>query len=297
MIIISIGGGLGNQMFEYAFYYKVKQLYPETIIKLDFFNTLGYSHNGYEIERIFGLKSQECTLEELKQVSDICPVQKRFYKWCKFLEKIRHKIFGIKASCIVQQDATMFEDKFYKIDIEKSYYFFGIFANYLFFNDIAEEIRNIYRFPMIVDERNKLWECTIKNTESVGIHIRRGDYIEWGIDLVPISFYREAMSIIEKKVLGKAIHYFVFTDDVDYVKSELCNVPNLQIVEGNEGTQSYIDMQLMSLCKHNIIANSTFSFWGAFLNRNASKIVIAPNLPYTGCKHPFICDDWIVIDV
>lgn len=297
MIIISVGGGLGNQMFEYAFYYKVRKQYPDTEVKLDLFNTLGYSHNGYEIEKIFGLKAEECTLKELKRVSDICPAQARFYKWRKFAEKVRHKFFGVKSSCIMQKDATLYEDKFFKLDVSKSYYLFGIFANYRFFNDIAEEIQDIYSFPMIADERNKLWESRINSTESVGIHIRRGDYIEWGIDLAPDTFYREAMSIIEGKLLNREIHYFVFTDDPDYVKERFGDVANLQVIEGNEGIQSYIDMQLMSLCKHNIIANSTFSFWGAFLNKNADKIVVAPNLPYTGCKCPFVCEDWITIEV
>lgn len=296
MIIISVGGGLGNQMFEYAFYYKVKKLYPETEVKLDIFNTLGHSHNGYEIDKIFGLKAEECTVEELGKVSDICPAQKNFYKWHKFLEKVRHKIFGVKSSCVMQKDATVFEDKFFKLDASKSYYFFGVFANYKFFNDIAEEIRNIYCFPEIEDECNKFWESRINNTESVGIHIRRGDYIEWGIDLVPDTFYREAMSIIEEKLPGKEIHYYVFTDDPGYVKNKFSDVVNLQVIEGNEGTKSYVDMQLMSLCKHNIIANSTFSFWGAFLNRNERKIVIAPNMPYNGCEKPFTCDEWITIN-
>lgn len=297
MIIISIGGGLGNQMFEYAFYSKIRHVYPETEIKLDIMNTFGYAHNGYEIEKVFGLQAEACTLEELKKVSDVYPVNAPFYKWHKFFEKVRHKFLGAKSSCIMQNDPTRYEDKFFKLDISKSYFFYGVFANYNFFSDIAEEIRNMYCFPAIMDERNKSWESIINNTESVGIHIRRGDYIDWGINLVPDTFYREAMSIIEKKLLDREIVYFVFTDDPDYVKDKFSDIANLHVIEGNEGARSYIDMQLMSFCKHNITANSTFSFWGAFLNKNLEKIVVAPNLPYTGCQYPFICNDWITIEI
>ena len=131
----------------------------------------------------------------------------------------------------------------------------------------------------------------------MSIHVRRGDYLEWGIDLVPDVFYRNAMKFIQEKKRNAELHFFVFTDDAEYVRENYYDIKNLYVVEGNTGKESYRDMQLMSLCKHNIIANSTFSFWGAYLNRNMSKIVIAPNLPYTGCKIPFACDDWVVMDV
>lgn len=297
MIIISVGGGLGNQMFEYSFYYKMKHLYPEVEIKLDIMNTFGFAHNGYEIEEIFGLHAKQCTLEELKKVSDIYPMNGQFYKLNKFIEKIRHKLWGIKPSCKIQTDATAYEESFFDLDIERSYYLFGVFANYRFFSDLGDEIQSMYTFPPIIDEKNKLWKSKIISTESVSIHVRRGDYLEWGIDLVPDVFYRNAMKFIQEKKRNAELHFFVFTDDAEYVRENYYDIKNLYVVEGNTGKESYRDMQLMSLCKHNIIANSTFSFWGAYLNRNMSKIVIAPNLPYTGCKIPFACDDWVVMDV
>ena len=79
MIIISIGGGLGNQMFEYAFYLMMKEIYPNVEIKLDIMHTFGYAHNGYEIEKIFGLKSEECSLNELMKLSDIYPIDGKNY--------------------------------------------------------------------------------------------------------------------------------------------------------------------------------------------------------------------------
>ena len=89
--------------------------------------------------------------------------------------------------------------------------------------------------------------------------------------------------------------FFVFTDDIEYAEKLFYDTSKFIIVKGNSGRNSYRDMQLMSLCRHNITANSTFSFWGAYLNRNNDKIVVAPDIPFSGTKNPFICDDWIRI--
>lgn len=293
MIIISIGGGLGNQMFEYAFYCMFKHLYPDVEVKLDIMHTLGDNHNGYELEKIFGVQAEKCTKEELNRVSDIYPVDGAHYKYHHFIERIRHKICGYKESCIVQRDFTVYDDSFFHLDMSKSYYLYGVFANYRFFSDIDDKIRAIYQFPQIKDATNMNWQDEIRNSESVGIHIRHGDYTAWGVDLVPEKFYRKAIDYLQDRMLGKKLKYFVFTDDPVYAKKTYSDIADLQVIEGNTGKNSYIDMQLMSLCKHNIIANSTFGFWGAYLNQNISKIIVVPNMPYTGCKNLFACDEWV----
>ena len=293
MIIISVGGGLGNQMFEYAFYCMFKYLYPDVEVKLDIMHTIGDNHNGYELERIFGVKAEECTKEELRKLSDIYPVDEPHYKYHHFWERIRFRLIGHKSSCIVQQDFTVYEDSFFHLDMSKSYYLYGVFANYQYLSDIDDMIRMIFQFPQIKDASNQYWEKEIGNSESVGIHIRHGDYVAWGVELVPEKFYRKAIDYIRDCVPNKELKYFVFTDDPIYAKETYGDIAGLQVIEGNSGRDSYIDMQLMSLCKHNIIANSTFGFWSAYLNQNISKIVVVPDMPYTGCKNPFACAEWI----
>ena len=98
---------------------------------------------------------------------------------------------------------------------------------------------------------------------------------------------------IQKDFLSRG--EIAFSDDIDYVRNNFGWVENLYIVSGNIGGNSYRDMQLMSLCAHNINANSTFSFWGAYLNRNPNKIVIAPRRPVNRCKYPFACEGWIMM--
>lgn len=293
MVIISIGGGLGNQMFQYAFCCMVKHVYPDVEIKLDIMHTLSDDHNGYELKRVFGIEEEECTLEELRQVSDVYPVNGPHYKFYHFMERIRNRLLGHRKSCIAQRDFTVYEDRFFHLDMSQSYYFYGVFANFQFFDKIKDKIRMIYQFPQITDESNIRWEKEISNSESVGIHIRHGDYVAWGIELVPEKFYRKAIAYIREHILDRELKYFVFTDDPVYAKETYSDMDNLYVVEGNIGKNSYIDMQLMSLCKHNITANSTFSFWGAYLNSNPCKIVVAPDMPCTGWRKPFACEEWV----
>ena len=110
----------------------------------------------------------------------------------------------------------------------------------------------------------------IENSNSVSVHIRKGDYINSKMINLTIDYYKIAKSIIESKINNPK--YLIFTDDKEAISDYLKIFGNsLVIVEGNQGNKNYRDMQLMSMCKHNIIANSTFSFWGAYLNKNSKK--------------------------
>jgi hypothetical protein len=292
MIIVSIGGGLGNQMYQYAFCTQLKRLYPDTEIKLDILNTMGDQHHGYELKEVFGINAPECTLDELRELSDIYPADGKHYKFHKLIERFRHKFFGMRNTCLQQKDGTIFYDSFFRLDIDKSYYLYGAFANYQYFKGIEEDIRELYTFKGRLTGKNLYWKEKIESTISVSMHIRRGDYVDWGVEILSDNFYRKAIDYIQKTVKDRCT-IFVFSDEPQYAREHYADIPNLEIVEGNTGKDSYLDMWLMSLCKHNIIANSTFSFWGAFLNRNPDKIVVAPNKPYTGCKNPFVCDGWV----
>lgn len=294
MIIISVTGGLGNQMFQYAFYEQIKKIYPEQDVFLDIMHIFGHAHNGFEISNIFGLEAPDANKKDLVKLTGRYPKDKNFYQFHRICLKIKRTLGIIKPSFIKQYDFTAFEDKFFQLDLNESYYLYGAFANYKYFSNISDFIKSIYQFPDINETENLEWQKKIKDSKSVSIHIRRGDYIKYGVELASDFYYKNAMKYIEERI-GKDCHYFVFTDDVDYVQKTYFDIDNLSIVTGNKKDKSYRDMQLMSMCKYNIIANSTFSFWGAFLNKNPDKIVIVPNMPYTGCKYPFTCDDWILL--
>lgn len=294
MIIISVGCGLGNQMFEYSFYYKIKKMYPNQIVKLDINYAFPLAHNGIEIEEIFGLTSEKATLEEVKVLADMTIQGEQETILHALIRKIKRKLGFGKKSFLLQKDPTKYYPEFFKLDERRSYYLFGPFCNSLYFKGVDADIQQLFKFPTI-DEKNRKWLDIINENISVSLHVRRGDYIQMDMGTLTDSYYLKAVEYINSELEEKNFVFLAFTDDPVYVKENFGWIENLYIVEGNTGKNSFRDMQLMSLCNHNIIANSTFSFWGAYLNQNPNKIVIAPKQPVKRCKYPFTYDGWIMV--
>jgi Glycosyl transferase family 11 len=156
----------------------------------------------------------------------------------------------------------------------------GYWQSEKYFIAYEELIRRIFRFPTFssADESNALLS-ELKQLNAVSVHVRRGDYLNSQIlqlhGLCSLSYYQTAIAYIQAK-FPDAVFCF-FSDDIEWVKQELVQLtPNYRIAEGNGGTNAWKDMCLMSNCKHHIIANSSFSWWGAWLNPDAEKTVIAP---------------------
>lgn len=281
-------------MFQYALYYKLKKLYPTQSIKLDTEYAFPKAHNGIEVERIFNLQSEKASRSEVKELIDRKLVGEDENILIKLIREIRKKMGLHKRSYLAQHDYTKYYPQFLNLNLSRSYYLFGPFCNSLYFCDIEEEIQQIYTFPAL-DEKNRKWLDLINQNICVSIHIRKGDYLQFNMGCLTNDYYMKAISYIKEKLKNQKIVFLAFSDDVAYVRNNFGWVKNLYIVEENTGINSYRDMQLMSLCTHNINANSTFSFWGAYLNRNPNKIVIAPVQPVNRCKYPFTCEGWIMI--
>jgi hypothetical protein len=176
----------------------------------------------------------------------------------------------------------------------------GNFQSDKYFKSIESLIKDEFKFTIQLDVENLKWKNEILNTNAVSIHIRRGDYISLKQNVnkfaqIPISFYKSAISEIAQKVHNPV--FFVFSDDIKWVKENLISDAPLHFIENNNTVQtSHFDMQLMSLCKHNIICNSTFSWWSAWLNANPHKIVIAPQNWFSDVSinsQDIIPDEWI----
>jgi hypothetical protein len=147
--------------------------------------------------------------------------------------------------------------------------FYGYFQSEKYFENYKREITDLFSFEC---EIPKIIKDIINNNKTCSIHVRRGDYIKYPNHhpTLDITYYNDAINLIESDVV-----FLVFSDDIEWCKRNFRNI-NKDFVF-IEKTEDYVDLKIMSLCTHNIIANSTFSWWGAWLNKNENKKVIAPN--------------------
>lgn len=285
MKVIKIKGGLGNQMFQYAFY-KSFENRSETYVNFDFFKK-NKAHNGLELEKLF-----EIELENNELIDFL--LRKNFIT--NFIRSISKKLGLLK---IYKFEDTCYEEKIIK-DKTNLIIYDGYWQSEKYFKNIEVEIKKEFTFPKL-DIKNQDIAIQIKNEESVSVHVRRGDYIGNKVlgGLITKEYYEKAMEYIERYI--QKPKYYIFSDDIEWCKKELdLDGREVIFITHNKGEESYKDMQLMSLCKHNIIPNSSFSWWGAWLNKNPNKIVIAPKRWFTkesGYRYADIVpESWIKID-
>ncbi|HWV74314.1 MAG TPA: alpha-1,2-fucosyltransferase, partial [Pseudosphingobacterium sp.] len=158
--------------------------------------------------------------------------------------------------------------------------YWGYWQHHKYFADVADQLLEDFRFSEPVDLKNKtLLQEINANEESVAIHVRRGDYLTdpYLGGLVDIEYFEKGIALIRERL--KNPKFYVFSDDISWCKQYL-NLHEAVFIDWNKGNDSYRDMQLMSLCKHAIISNSSFSWWAAWLNRNFAKIIIVPKVWY-----------------
>lgn len=295
MFIICFGNGLGNQMFQYAFYLSMRKHYPDVDIKMDINYIQLDSHNGFELNRVFGIPLDNlATHIETLRLSNFYPgrgifpaVIRRFYKVYNYIRPHNNHFHF--------EDGTQFHPEMFELDKSKDYLLDGTWTNEKYFEDIKEDIINVFQFRINLNERNRKYFKDIVNSNSVSIHIRRGDYLQSGFYMLTERYYKDALNIIKR--YSDNIQLFIFTDDPEWVLDNMCFDEKMIIVEGNNTPNNYIDMYLMSRCKHNIIANSTFSFWGAYLNQNKGRIVVAPNAFGKNYENAIISEGWKIVNI
>lgn len=292
MKIVKILGGLGNQMFQYAFYITVKKacITEKVLIDLHCFN--GYKmHNGFELDKIF--PNIQFFPAKWLEVAKVAYPYPNFKTW-----KYGKHILPKRSSMFVENKFMQYEENFLSSTIGKNCYYDGYWQNEKYFNNIKSDIINAFQFPPF-DTKNENLAKHLQACTSVSMHVRRGDYLT---DLLfkgtcQIPYYKKAIKYLEDKVSPEL--FCIFSNDIEWCKKEvapLISTAKIIFVTWNKSEESYRDMQLMSICKHNIIANSSFSWWGAWLNCNEHKIVIAPKLWYakTNYESP-ACQNWILL--
>ncbi len=274
MRIVKFEGALGNQMFSYAFYKALKNHNNSCVVAdLRKYKFPPFIINGYELNRIFDVKY------------DYVIFSFTWYKIVNFLTG--------KKKYVKEEGTGIFDPKF--LDYGNSVYYDGFFQSEKYFAHIADEVRKAFQFKPVESEANKTLVETIQNSNSVFVHVRRSDYLKFANTqgICTPEYYTKAADYIRSKVDNPV--FFVFSDDINWCKENL-QLGNCHYVDHNTGLDSYIDMQLMSYCKHGIIANSTFSWWGAWLKEYAGKIVIAPSRWFQDDLEPdIIPESWIRI--
>lgn len=272
MIIVNLTGGLGNQMFQYAFGKALANKY-RTDLKLHFTNALFNTQREFELN-IFNISGEIATHNDLQKFGI---VENRVINRLLYLFDERFG-FQLNQHIVTQKFPYDFDSKYLKI--KDNSYLQGYWGYENYFKSIEKILRNEFTFKHILDEKNKELLRKIVNSESVSIHVRRGDYVTNKMNIpkfIGKDYYLKAIKQI-KKIISKPL-FFIFSDDILWCKQNLANlVKNIIFIDGNKDKDSYKDLMLMSYCKHNIIANSTFSWWAGWLNNNKKKVIIRPEI-------------------
>jgi len=270
MIITELQGGLGNQMFQYAF--------ASILAKKD--NTTVLINNSFfaRIEKKQGFTPRKFELAIFNNITMASESEVKFFHYLSNINKVKRKL-GLNYPKIYNEPSFDFQTD--ALSIKSPAYLKGYFQSYKYFVGNEDFIRQLFSFPVDkLDVINKELLITIKSSNTIAIHIRRGDYVNDKITAgyhgnCNLDYYIEAIKLMVSK--NKNFTLVFFSDDSDWVKEQFEDLPYSKIiVDHNKEENSWKDMLLMSSCNHNIIANSSFSWWAAWLNVNADKIVIAP---------------------
>lgn len=265
MKIVKFVGGLGNQMFQYAFYLTLAKKFKHVKADLGEYN-LHEIHNGFELENIFPIKLNRATNFELNL---LLPTNRK-WTWRKL-----RRIAGTRTA--YWEDSPEFQFHEHLLKNKQSQYYNGYWQNVAYINLVEDQIRASFLFPIMEDEKNSTIKSIIQNhPNTVSVHVRRGDYNDH-VTLGGIctnEYYQKSITYMKNK-LEEPLFIF-FSNDITWCKQNFRDL-NAQFIDWNIGKDSFRDMQLMSFCTHNIIANSSFSWWAAWLNQNPSKITVSPN--------------------
>lgn len=291
MVKLIVKGGLGNQMFQYAAAYSLaKNLKTDLILDLSFIKNRipvsGFTYRDYELD-LFKIQNKTTTFFKNNFLDTYFAYP---------VESVLMKIGLLKY--FADTDPYKYETSFW--DVENNSYIEGYFNNYRYFEGYEKEIKKIFDLDLFYSSKFDEIEKQIKITNSVSINIRRGDYLNAKHKDAYVNlqedYYVKAMKIIRQKI--KNPHFYIFSyDDPEWFKKVL----KLKDSEFTYMDKKYVGekfktyLRLISLCKNNIISNSTFAFWGAYLNKNQNKIVITPKKWMYNYADFEVPANWIVI--
>lgn len=288
MFIVNLYGRIGNQLFQYALGHALETLSKKPV----FFSTDFLDPSEPIITEIFNIRLNRSSQPQLNEILG-------FRK-----TRIIRKILSHYPSKFITQNILYCDKNFIfnaknVINID-NIYFHGYWQNLDVVNSIETELRSVLLFKDTLAKYNIGALQQIQQDESVALHVRRGDYLSKKnskiYSLLDDDYYKKAISYLEMNIPNPK--FFIFTDDPEYVfTNKIFSGGKFNIISTKKQGVSFNDFYLMSKCKHNIIANSTYSWWPAWLNSNPNKIVISPSSWFVNIKYSnnLIPNNWITL--
>lgn len=258
MLIVRTLGGLGNQMYGYGMYKKLLSLGRKAKMDISFYRAPGAP--SFELGTVFNISADYAnTIDVMKAKGIVARIVRRV---------------GIPSASkrwVIVDPHDQYDPSVLELD---NVYLDGYWSSFDYFAGIEDDLRREYTFKQPLVDRNVSVARQIADTNSVSIHVRRGDYLKYPdiYEMLTADYYRRAIKRISETVSNPK--FFCFSNDIEWCKSSFYS-EEIEYIDWNTSA-GYIDMQLMSMCKHNIVANSTFSIWAAWLNNNADKVVLRP---------------------
>ncbi|MES2226100.1 MAG: alpha-1,2-fucosyltransferase [Patescibacteria group bacterium] len=287
MVITALKGGLGNQLFQYALGRKISLLRSDIfkldIAGLDRARTVGDIYRPFALGA-FAIQASIATSEEVERL--------------KYPYGVLSKALRIFRAKILRQYHVGFEPDILRRTGDL--YLDGYWQSPKYFEDIRGTLLEDFTLIAPLSGPAEDLKARMQATNSVSVHVRRGDYVsDQSVARVngpcTLSYYERAVSEVRKRIEHPT--WFVFSDDIDWVKENL-DLPGTVIYVSGEAQSDQEELMLMAACSHNVIANSTFSWWGAWLNQNPQKVVVAPtpwfNL-HNGAYAHLIPSAWIQV--
>ncbi len=316
MKVVSILGGLGSQMQKYAFFLMLQRKTDQKCYIDTTYFLQRTSWNGYELDRIFNISAPDMrnilpkdAIENIQSKKSgylyenlryLCLNNKTHYYFLGNRHSLRKYSQIVDCFRIVKHKYLMLKLKFGKqeeypdgcfSEMSNSYFDDYLMKSDVIFREVKDDVLEAFRFPDFQDEKNLETAKKMLSGNSVAIHVRRTDHLGDNGRLYDRKYYAKSVNFIRDNCSG-VLSFYVFSDDIQWCKSNLVELgltpdDEITFVDWNTGMDSYKDMQLMTCCQHNVLAISSFSWWGYYLSEFADKIVCAPHGYWTEVQNHF----------
>lgn len=272
MKVIEFTCGLGNQMFQYAFLVAMREHTGDKCLMDRSWYDRRQAHNGFELDKVFCISSDFADIAIVSRLT--------WYARTNLLHRIYKHLFPKKRTEFRERGFNRYYPDIFARGLEDTY-FRGFWQSYKYFHDYRDIILSEFSFRRTLDERNhQVFRRALDSNTYISVHVRRGDYLKHKLyrGLCGLDYYRRSICRAVE-LLGNDATFLIFSNDPEWCRNNI--VPLIEeckycIVDWNTGSDSYKDMQLMSACRLNIVANSSFSWWAAYLNQREDQIVISP---------------------